>query len=154
MNWLRKFIWKFGCEHKYEFVSNIYGDQINQHNGKCSIWKCAKCGKIEYKDILYPNYNVGNLDKYLIEQSEKYYTNKQKNWEINNQQLLNDIISAMVIEASKGNYHIDYICSFNDEDFYRFKRYWESQSVEITHDEVDNPDFEIVKHKLTLSWWK
>ena len=154
MNWLRKFIHNFECEHEYVFVRNIYGDEINQHNGKRSIWKCTKCGKIEYKDTLYPNYNVDNLDKYLIEKSNQYYENQQKDWEMNNRKLLNDIILDMDVEASKGNYHIDYICFLNNADFDKFKKYWKSQNIEITHDEVDNLDVEIARHKLTLSWWK
>ena len=41
------------CDHDWEFVRNIYGDQINYCNGKRSKWKCKKCGKIEFRDDLY-----------------------------------------------------------------------------------------------------
>ena len=40
------------CEHEYEFVRNIYGDEINLCGGYRSIWKCKKCGKIEYRKNL------------------------------------------------------------------------------------------------------
>ena len=34
------------CEHDYEFVRNIYGDEINWCGGYRSEWRCKKCGKI------------------------------------------------------------------------------------------------------------
>lgn len=49
MNWFKSLF----CKHEYEFVRNIYGDEINQLNGKRSEWKCKKCGKIEYRTYLY-----------------------------------------------------------------------------------------------------
>ena len=33
------------CRHEYEFVRNIYGDEINHVGGKRSWWRCVKCGK-------------------------------------------------------------------------------------------------------------
>lgn len=39
MNWFKKFIQKFGCEHDYVFVRNIYGDEINRCGGYRSLWK-------------------------------------------------------------------------------------------------------------------
>ena len=32
------------CEHDYEFVRNIYGDEINWCGGYRSEWRCKKCG--------------------------------------------------------------------------------------------------------------
>ena len=48
------------CEHEYEFVRNIYGDEINACGGYRSIWKCKKCGKIEYRKNCkqFPCYSV------------------------------------------------------------------------------------------------
>lgn len=40
------------CKHEYEWERNIYGDEINYCGGKRSIWKCKKCGKIQYRDKL------------------------------------------------------------------------------------------------------
>lgn len=34
------------CTHEYEFVRNIYGDEINWAGGKRSWWRCRKCGKL------------------------------------------------------------------------------------------------------------
>ena len=40
-----EFIKRLFCRHyKVEFVSNVYGDQINYFNCR-SFWKCVKCGE-------------------------------------------------------------------------------------------------------------
>ena len=33
------------CRHEYEFVRNIYGDEINHVGGMRSLWRCVKCGR-------------------------------------------------------------------------------------------------------------
>ena len=53
MNWFKKIIQNFGCNHEYEFVRNIYGDEINQCGGYRSLWQCSKCGKYKYCKRLY-----------------------------------------------------------------------------------------------------
>lgn len=49
------------CKHKYiVFVRNIYGDEIDKISLKYifrSKWRCKCCGKIVYKDKLYPGIN-------------------------------------------------------------------------------------------------
>lgn len=40
-----KFIKRLFCKHEYEFVRNIYGDEINMVGGRRSWWRCKKCGK-------------------------------------------------------------------------------------------------------------
>ena len=44
--------WKNKCEHEYEFVRNIHGDEINWCGGYRSIWRCKKCGNIQYRNEL------------------------------------------------------------------------------------------------------
>lgn len=39
---------RFFCRHEWEFVRNIYGDEINHVGGKRSMWRCVKCGKVTY----------------------------------------------------------------------------------------------------------
>lgn len=39
------FIKSLFCNHDYEFVRNIHGDEIEQAGGKRSWWRCRKCGK-------------------------------------------------------------------------------------------------------------
>lgn len=45
MSLVRLFIKRLFCKHEYEFVRNIYGDEINMVNGRRSWWRCMKCGK-------------------------------------------------------------------------------------------------------------
>jgi hypothetical protein len=55
-----RFIKRLFCKHEFEFVRNIHADEINWCGGHRSIWKCKKCGCIEYQDHLYSD-NVGEL---------------------------------------------------------------------------------------------
>lgn len=45
------------CKHEYEFVRNIYGDEINHSGGMRSLWKCPKCGRTFLDPHLYKNEN-------------------------------------------------------------------------------------------------
>jgi len=49
MNWFKRFF----CEHHFEFVRNIYGDEIIDRGWKRSIWQCNRCGKTEDRDELH-----------------------------------------------------------------------------------------------------
>jgi len=46
------FIKRFFCKHDLTFVRNIYGDEIIMSGYKRSIWKCAKCGALVFKEDL------------------------------------------------------------------------------------------------------
>ena len=41
------------CDHEWEHVRNIHGDEINLACGKRSWWRCKKCGKYELRPYLY-----------------------------------------------------------------------------------------------------
>lgn len=41
------------CTHDYEFVRNIYGDEIIASGWKRSMWCCKKCGKFIGKEELH-----------------------------------------------------------------------------------------------------
>lgn len=43
---VRLFVKRLLCSHEYEFVRNIYGDEINHVGGARSWWRCKKCGKM------------------------------------------------------------------------------------------------------------
>jgi len=50
-----KLIWKLWvrplfCKHDYQFVRNIFGDEIHWHGWKRSVWRCSKCGKVRYEN--------------------------------------------------------------------------------------------------------
>ena len=48
MRWLKHLL----CKHDFEFVRNIYGDEINHVGGRRSWWRCWKCGKWIARDKL------------------------------------------------------------------------------------------------------
>lgn len=48
-----RFIKRLLCRHEYEFVRNIYGDEINHVGGNRSWWRCRKCGKMALDPHLY-----------------------------------------------------------------------------------------------------
>ena len=41
------------CRHEWEFVRNIYGDEINLVGGCRSWWRCKRCGKRVLDPQLY-----------------------------------------------------------------------------------------------------
>ena len=41
------FIKRLFCAHDWQFVRNIYGDEIYEFGGDRSVWRCSKCGKVE-----------------------------------------------------------------------------------------------------------
>ena len=41
------------CKHDYEFVRNIYGDEIIAAGYRRSWWRCKKCGKMALDPHLY-----------------------------------------------------------------------------------------------------
>ena len=41
------------CRHEWEFVRNIYGDEINLVGGYRSWWRCKRCGKRVLDPYLY-----------------------------------------------------------------------------------------------------
>lgn len=46
-------LWReFRCKnHSFVWMTNVYGDAINHLNCR-SIWKCEKCGKLDYRKHL------------------------------------------------------------------------------------------------------
>ena len=101
MNWFKGLFKK--CEHEYEFVRNIYGDEINYRGGYRSIWKCKKCGKIEYREHLQTS-----ICEKLDDAYDTFYKNKYKKWCSLRSETLNKITEDMIIGVVS-NYSIPYI---------------------------------------------
>lgn len=38
------------CHHYFQWRRSIHGMEIIARNGSRSEWKCAHCGKLEYRD--------------------------------------------------------------------------------------------------------
>ena len=49
MSWIQTFF----CAHHFQWVRNIYGDEINTFGGKRSLWRCVKCGKATAQPSLF-----------------------------------------------------------------------------------------------------
>ena len=107
------------CKHKYEFVRNIYGDEINVHDGMRSEWRCTKCGHVQYREDYHVTETLcDELDKLY----DNFYKDKYNSWKDLRAKTLNDIIKSMKESAHKGNCHIDIILyceeKYNDKNYY------------------------------------
>jgi hypothetical protein len=40
------------CKHRWQWVRNIYGDEINLLDGKRSVWQCSECQQYQYRNEL------------------------------------------------------------------------------------------------------
>ena len=105
MNWFKKFFKKYWGDHDWEFDSNIYGDQINACGGYRSIWKCKKCGKIEYRRYLQEYSMMKKLDKLY----DEFYKNKYNEWKSLRVDTLNKITDDMIKLAKEGECWYDII---------------------------------------------
>lgn len=119
MNWFKRLF----CKHEYEFVRNIYGDEINQLDGKRSEWKCKKCGNIKYRDELYNDkHRTHKLCDELNKLYDEYYENKYQECQNLRSDTLNKITDEMIKAAKCGEYWYDtiIICeeTFHDKDYY------------------------------------
>jgi hypothetical protein len=47
-----RLIKSFFCKHDYEFIRNLYGDEIIYFGYKRSMFGCKKCDKLIFKDEL------------------------------------------------------------------------------------------------------
>lgn len=57
MNWIKRLF----CAHRYEWLRNIYGDEINLSGGARSLWRCAECGKFQARDGLHDDADLLKL---------------------------------------------------------------------------------------------
>ena len=155
MNWLRKLIQKIGCDHEYEFVRNLHGDEINQHDGKRSEWQCTKCGWLTYKNYLVLDVDEDHpLGYQLREKQRKYAMQQQDSWEQNNVSFLNSIISEMKEAASKGEESWKGDVVLSKGDFNRFTNFIQGQGLCIKNDTIIDIDIDrnYTKHHLEISW--
>lgn len=53
MRWLLRILRRLFCRHRWEWFRNIFGDEINAAGGNRSIWRCCKCGAVQYRSYLY-----------------------------------------------------------------------------------------------------
>lgn len=147
MNWP----WKNKYKHEYEFVRNIYGDQINQHNGMRSKWRCKKCGKIEYRKYLQTTTIAEKLDKLY----DKYYEDKYEKWCEDNKDTLNHMISEMIERAKKGLCWVEFILACdeekNDKNYYEKWFKHNNLNIEVTL-QGEEKCFKLNAYKFNVRW--
>ena len=148
MKWIKRLF----CKHEYEFLRNIYGDEINWCGGYRSIWRCKKCGALEYRKNLQVFSMMQKLDKYY----DEYYKNKYQNWKNLRSDTLNKITDEMIKAAKRGEcwYDTIIICEekFNDRNY--FEKWFEENKLRVEielYNQKEKAD-EINKYKFHVRW--
>ncbi len=141
------------CEHEYEFVRNIYGDEINLCGGYRSIWKCKKCGKIEYRKNLQKFSILQRLDNLY----DEYYHNKYEEWQTLRADTLTKITTDMLEFAKRGEcwYTIVLTCDedVNDKNYY--EKWFTENNLKIEKIELFNQKEKCSKlnqYKFYIRW--
>lgn len=149
MKWIKSLF----CEHEYEFVRNIYGDEINACEGYRSIWKCKKCGKIEYRKNLQTISLLQRLDNLY----DEYYHNKYEEWQTLKSNTLDDIANDMLETAKRGEcwYTIVLICDEDTNDKNYYEKWFTENNLKIEKIELFNQKEKCSKlnqYKFHISW--
>ena len=122
-------------------------------NFKNIIRKIRGSHKCQDKDNTCKDNTCVNLQKRLEHLSNTYYRNQQLKWEQEHKKDLDGFISVMENAASHGKYHLDVKVSYNDDDWYRFNKYWDKQHIIIKDVEVNDSTVDIKSYKFRFSWW-
>ena len=145
------FIKEWRCEHDYEFVRNIYGDEINWCGGYRSEWRCKKCGKSEYRRYLQTTTIIDKLDKLY----DKYYQDKYENWCNEHKDILNKLLSEMMHTAEHGECSIDFLlaCKESTNDKYYYEKWFTQNKLktEITLQQEEKC-LEVNIYKFHVRW--
>jgi hypothetical protein len=145
--------WFNTCEHDYEFVRNIYGDEINACGGYRSIWKCKKCGKIEY----HKNLQTFSLLQRLDNLYDEYYHNKYEEWQTLRQDTLTNITIDMLEAAKRGEcwYTIVLLCDEDANDKNYYEKWFTENNIKIEEIKLFNQQEKCDKlnqYKFHVRW--
>ena len=146
-----KWIKEFNCDHNYVFDHNLYGDQINFHNGSRSVWKCNKCGKLQYRDEL----NL-SLKETLNNNYKQYYTDKYNNWIKQHKDTLDNMTNTMMKNSKEGLCWADFIliCDANTNDKNYYEKWFNSNKLEVNielYHQQDTP-YELNQYRFSVRW--
>jgi hypothetical protein len=135
-NWFKRF-W---CEHEYEFVRNIYGDEINECGGYRSLWKCSKCGKYQYRKELRTK---STLKVILDRLYDEYYENEHENWVKENNEFLSHVTDELMDKAMKGLCYCEIIMVAKEStnDRRNFKQWLEENKLEYEYELYHQTDY-------------
>ena len=148
-----KWVKRLFCEHEYEFVRNIYGDEINACGGYRSIWKCKKCSKIEYRKKLQTVSMLQRLDNLY----DEYYHNKYEEWRTLRSDTLVNITNDMLEASKRGEcwYTIVLICDEDANDKNYYEKWFTENNLKIEKIELFNQKEKCSKlnqYKFHIRW--
>lgn len=128
MHWIKKLIQNIGCEHEYEFVRNIYGDEINHRNRMRSEWKCIKCDHVQYREDYHTS---GTLREELDKLYDDFYKNKYDSWKELRAETLNNMIKIMREAAYNGKCSADFIllCEEKYDDIHYYGKWFDENAL-------------------------
>ena len=138
------------CKHKYEFVRNIHGDEINWRGGKRSIWKCKKCGRTQYRNELYPKPLIYELK----ERCNQFYKNRYNEWLDMHKESCDNIIKGLLDTSNKGIYwfHIILVCNEETNDKYYYEKFIKSLGVEVEFESISKENTTIQRYNVHMRW--
>lgn len=135
------------CKHKFKFIRNIYGDEINLRNGNRSEWKCEKCGKTKYQR------QYVELNNELHRLTDTYYINQQDKWIEDHKSELDDIVNRLKDAAESGQYGYEFVMTCDDDYLYRYEKFIKEKlylKIEVTT--ISQNDTVIKDRKIEISW--
>ena len=144
MNWIKRLF----CKHKFVFVRNIYGDEINKCGGHRTLWKCSKCGKYKYDLKL-------DLRTKLYNNYKEYYNNIYEKWKDEHKEVLDIIINEMIEYSKQGK--CSYVAIlFCDEDTLekdKYQRWFDENNLHYDVELAEEKKWPIKnRYKFTISW--
>lgn len=147
MKWIKRLF----CKHEYEFLCNIYGDEVIWCNWHRSVWRCKKCGALVYRDNLHEFSMLQKLDNYY----DEYYKNQYQEWQNLRNDILNEITDEMIKAAKCGKYWYDIIITceekFNDKNY--FEKWFKENKLTVEIEEQTNNTNNInKKYKFYIRW--
>ena len=152
MKWIKLIIDKLYCKHDYKWVRNIYGDEINTLNGKRSVWRCIKCGKIQYRDELKPE------GKLFVQELDRYYYNhhneQYKDWIDKHEKELENIKEDMINTAKRGEcwYHIVILCKEQNNDKWYYEKYFKSLGLKVECKRLNGDTYSDGEYSFSMKW--
>ena len=152
--WIINIIKSWFCKHEYEFVRNIHGDEINWCGGYRSIWRCKKCGNIQYREELNP---IGSLFCQMLNRKyDKYYEDKFKDWQEENKSSIEDIKKQMIKAAEQGKCWLDIVLFIdeNKSDRYYWEKTFDELGIKFDRENLPKEYYQIYKLTYHLKWKK
>lgn len=132
MKWIKRLF----CKHEYVFLRNIYGDEINWCGGYRSIWRCKKCGSLEYRKNLQKFSMLQRLDNLY----DEYYHNKYEEWQTLRADTLTKMTTDMLEAAKRGEcwYTIVLLCDEDTNDKNYYEKWFSENNLKIDEIELFN----------------